>query len=153
MPDKKLFISHAEKDKELAVALVDLLETGTSFKNVDVLFSSLEEKGVSGGEDFATYIKSQIQTPEAAIILLSPNYFLNRFCLYEMGSILALTQNVFPLLVSPLTSKHVQGIVPVAQIDRIESTDDLNKLVAQLQKNLELADLNLPRWAMKRSSS
>ncbi len=150
MSKNKLFISHAVKDKALVDALVDLFETGTSLKSADVCFSSLTEKGLVGGEDFSTYIKSHIQHPELAIIVLSPHYFANRFCLCEMGAILAMSENIIPLLVAPLTAKHVNGVFPDSRINRVDDTDDLNKLVAQLQEHLNLVDLHLPRWAVKK---
>jgi hypothetical protein len=78
MSKQKLFISYALKDKELAEAVVALLETGTTLKSSDVVYSTLGVRGVPGGENFRTYIESQIQTPAAAILLLSPNYFANR---------------------------------------------------------------------------
>lgn len=150
MSKNKLFISYAVKDKELADALVDLLETGTSLKSADVCYSSLKERGVAGGDDFITYIKSHIQNPELAIILLSPNYFANRLCLCEMGSVMAMSRNVLPILVPPLAKRHVQGIFPDTRIVKIDSTSDLNKLAAQLEEHLELVDLHLPRWAVKK---
>ena len=150
MSRQKLFISHAFKDKELAEAVIDLLKTGTRLTSLDVVYSALGERGVPDGKDFSSYIESQIQSPAAAIVLLSPNYFANRYSLCEMGAVLALTQNIMPLLVPPLTQKHLQGVFSASQIDKIDNTDDLNKFVAKLQRHLDLGDLNLQQWAMKK---
>ena len=150
MSKQKLFISHALKDKSLANAIVELLVTGTTLKSSDLIYSSLGKNGTTNGEDFRSYIESKIETPTAAILLLSPNYFANRYCLCEMGALLALTQNTLPLLVPPLTEKHLQGIFSKSQIDTVDNTDDLNKFVAKLQRHLDLGDLNLQPWAIKK---
>lgn len=150
MSKKKLFISHAEKDKALAESLVALLKAATALNDADLVYSSLTRQGSPDSAGFSTYIQKQIKTPAAAILLLSPNYFANRYSLCEMGAVLALSHNTLPLLVPPLTHKHVQGVFPASQLDTIDNTDDLNKFVAKLQNHLNLGDLNLQQWAMKK---
>lgn len=150
MSQKKLFISHAVKDKELADALVDLIETGTPLKSSDIFCSSLEGLGIPSGEDFISYIKSQIQEPESVILLLSPNYFASPFCLCEMGASWAMAHNILPLLVPPLTYDNVKGVLSVTQIDKLNDVDDLNKFVTQLKEHLSLSEINLPRWETKK---
>ncbi len=150
MSKKKLFISHAEKDKALAQAVIDLLQAGTKLKPADIVSSSLVERGAPDNQDFGSYIESQIQRPAAAIVLLSTNYFANRYSLCEMGAVLALTPNILPLLVPPLTQKHLQGVFMASQVDNIDNTDDLNQFVAKLQRALDLGELNLQQWAMKK---
>ena len=91
MSKKKLFISHALKDKALVEAVVTLLKAGTALNDAGLVYSSLVERGVPDSKDFSSYIESQIQRPAAAIVLLSPNYFAHRYKLCEMGAVLALT--------------------------------------------------------------
>lgn len=150
MSKQKLFISLAPKDKRLAEAIIDLLKTGTRLTSLDVVYSTLDVRGAPDGEDFRRYIEAKIETPAAAILLLTTNYFANRYCLCEMGALLALTPNTLPLLVPPLTQKHLQGIISASQIDTVNNTDDLNKFVAKLQRHLDLGDLNLQSWAIEK---
>ncbi len=150
MSKKKLFISYVEKDKALVKAVVELLKAGTTLNDADLEYSSLTRQGSPDSEGLSAYIQKQIKTPAAAILLLTPNYFANRYGLCEMGAVLALSQNTLPLLVPPLTHKHVQGVFPASELDTIDNTDDLNKFVAKLQRALDLGELNLQQWAMKK---
>ena len=52
MAKKSLFISHAEKDKDLAAAVISLLKNGASLEAENVMAYSLEEEGIPAGEDF-----------------------------------------------------------------------------------------------------
>jgi hypothetical protein len=150
MSQKKLFVSHAAKDKELADALVDLLETGTALKSADVFCSSLEGLGIPSGKDFITYIREQIQHPECVILLLTPNYFSSTFCLCELGASWAMAHNSLPLLVPPLKYEDVKGVLAATQIEKIDSSEDLSKFATQLCDHLNLASINLPRWETKK---
>lgn len=150
MPRKKLFISHAAKDKALVDALFHLIENGTTLQPSEIISLSLEAQVIPAGKDFITYVESQIQSPDLVIALLTPNYFSSRFCLCELGACWAIARNVIPLLVPPLTPQHVKEIIPAAKIRKIDSTDDLNLVATQLQQDLELGNLNLPRWAVEK---
>lgn len=150
MSKDKLFISYALKDKELADALVDLLVGGTTLKSSDVVYSSLKEREALDGGGFSTYIESEIKTPTVAIVLLSPSYFSKRLSLCEMGAVLARSKYTLPVLVPPLDYKHLKGLFELSHVDKIDSTDDLNRFVAELKKQMESVELNLPQWAMKK---
>lgn len=150
MARKTLFISHAEKDTKLAGAMVELLKNATSIKSEDVISFSLEEAGIPSEEDFVSHIRSKIGNPESTIVLLTPNYLSSRFCLCELGTVWAISQNMIPLLVPPLEARHVTKLIPENRLHQIDDPDDLNKFIAIIQEQLGLGDLNLPRWAMEK---
>ena len=134
---KKIFISHAAKDKKLADLLVDFLETGTPLTSNDIFCSSLEGLGIPTGKNFIEYIKEEIQTPETVILLLSPNYFASQFCLCELGASWALSHNVLPLLVPPLTYDDIEGVLSGIQINKINDLDGINHFIMALkQRNI-----------------
>jgi len=99
---KEIFISHATKDKLLADALVDLLETAMEIPSSSIFCSSLDGLGVPSGKDFIQFIKEQIQQPKVVITLLTENYFASEFCLCELGATWAMSHNILPLLVPPI---------------------------------------------------
>jgi hypothetical protein len=150
MAKKSLFISHAKKDRELATAIVELLLNGTSLEVGEVINASLEEAGIPAGKDFISYLKSKIGTPNASLVLLTPNYLTSRFCLCELGAVWALSEKVIPLLVPPLTSRHLQELIAENQLLTINDPDHLNSLVSVIREQLELDNLNLSRWAMEK---
>jgi hypothetical protein len=148
---KKIFISHAAKDKKLADLLVDFLETGTPLTSNDIFCSSLEGLGIPTGKNFIEYIKEEIQTPETVILLLSPNYFASQFCLCELGASWALSHNVLPLLVPPLTYDDIEGVLSGIQINKINDLDGINHFIMALkQQILNFGELNLARLDAKK---
>jgi hypothetical protein len=148
MSKKKLFISHATKDKALAKSLVEMLVTVTPLSRSDIGYYST----APGGEDIVQYLHTRIQKPEAVIVLLSANYFSSAYSLCELGAGCAVSQHIYPLLVPPLTEQKLQSVLALKGVMRIDNTDDLNSFITQLQKQLELGELNLPRWAMSKKN-
>ncbi|NEX63609.1 TIR domain-containing protein [Noviherbaspirillum sp. 17J57-3] len=138
------------KDKTLADALVDLLETGTEISSDDIFCSSLEGLGIPSGQDFITYIKSQIQHPEAVILLLSENYFASQFCLCELGAAWAMSHKAYPLLVPPLKYADVKGVLLSTQVDKIDNDSDLDRFYENLNGELALTSTNIARWGAKK---
>ncbi|NCS74765.1 MAG: toll/interleukin-1 receptor domain-containing protein, partial [Deltaproteobacteria bacterium] len=88
---KPVFISHAAANRELADALVDMLETGIGITDTDVFCSSLEGMGIPSGVNFVDFVRGQISSPRAVVLLLSQDYLASQFCLCELGASWALT--------------------------------------------------------------
>lgn len=74
----KVFVSHSSKDKELATALSDFLESINP--SVEV-FCSSQIGSIKVGKDFVNEITENLNNCDAFIPLLSPNYYLSRFCM------------------------------------------------------------------------
>ena len=147
---KKIFISHAVKDKELADSLVDLFQTGMDIKSRDIFCSSLEGLGIPSGSNFIEHIKSQLQSPEVVVALLSPNYFESQFCVCELGATWAMSHNLIPILVPPAGYKDLKGVLSPTQVIDITSPAKLTELQMQLDELLGLK-INQARWETKRN--
>ena len=83
----KIFISHSSKDKEVALALVEMLE----FLRIDgkekIFCSSVPGYGVNVGEDFYERIKKEYEQYNLFMIyLISPDYLNSPMSLNEMGA-------------------------------------------------------------------
>ena len=147
---RKIFISHAVKDKDLADSLVDLLQTGMDIKSSDIFCSSLEGLGIPSGSNFIEHIKKQLQSPEIVIALLSPNYFESQFCLCELGATWAMSHNFIPILVPPSSHKDLKGVLTPTQVIDINNPTKLTELQMQMGKLLCL-NINQARWELKRN--
>lgn len=147
---RDIFISHAVKDKLLADALVDLLQLGTNVNSDNVFCSSLEGLGIPSGANFVSHIKQEIQTPKVVIALISPNYLASQFCLCELGATWAMSHQMFPLLVPPLSYADVQGVMTGVQLTRVDYKDGLNQFRDQLQAALGIKGTPTARWEKKR---
>lgn len=150
MSKKNIYISHAMKDKPLANALVDLLRNATDIDAQNIISFSIEEAGLPSDTDLVAHIRNKVGHPATVVMLLTQNYLSNRVCLCEMGAVWALSGNYIPLLLTPLKESHLRNIIPGKNLIRMDDTDDLNRFAATLQQQLNLNDLNLPRWAMEK---
>jgi hypothetical protein len=147
---KKIFISHAAKDKKLADALVDLLQTGINISADDIFCSSLEGLGIPQGTDFIAHIKAQIQQPKVVVALLTQSYLASQFCMCELGATWAMSHRLLPLLVSPMTYHDFKGVLTVTQLASIDS--DLTGTMQALIEELEMRPPNFERWEAKKAA-
>ncbi|MCE5242903.1 MAG: TIR domain-containing protein [Desulfobacteraceae bacterium] len=148
---KRIFISHAAKDKSLADLLLDFLQTGANISHDEVFCSSLEGLGIPHGKNFIEYIKLQLQAPEVVIAIVSRNYFISQFCLCELGATWAMSHNILPLLVPPLKYSDISGVLSSIQVSRIDDSDDLNTFITELGKQIG-SKINLARWDAKKKT-
>ncbi len=94
----KVFISHSSADKELADALFDLLQTGCDLSARDIFCSSIDGAGIKTGEDFVKWIDMELRHATLVLLIVTPNYFISKFCIAEMGAAWTLDKKVFPIL-------------------------------------------------------
>ncbi|WP_162513142.1 toll/interleukin-1 receptor domain-containing protein [Aeromonas dhakensis] len=147
---KSVFISHATKDKSLVEAVVDLIEDGIGVPESEIFCSSLDGYGIPTGENFVTYIKSQIQEPKAVILLLTPSYFKSNFCLCEMGAAWVKSHKVFPVIVPPLMYSDVKDVLLGTQAAKIDDDIKYNELREHLIDNISFVAKTNTKWDTKR---
>ncbi len=150
MAREKLYISHARRDGKLADAIVKLLRNTTSIAAEDLISISMEEAGLTAGEDLISHIEARVGRPSCTIVLLTQNYLASRFCLCEMGAVWAMSQHIIPVIVAPIETKHLRNLIPENRLNKINDSGDLNKVIALVQEYLGLDNINLPRWAMEK---
>lgn len=148
----EIFISHAVKDKAIADALVDLLLTSTKISSDQIFCSSLEGLGIPPGVNFVDYIKGKIQKPKAVIALISPNYLGSQFCMCELGATWAMSHDLLPLLVPPLTFEQVKGVLTGVQLARIDDATGLSELTDRLLTLTGTPVGASSRWEVKRNT-
>lgn len=139
---KSIFISHAEKDKELAKLVVDLIEDGIGVPESEIFCSSLVGYDIPTGSDFIEYIKSEIEKPKVFIPLISPSYYNSKFCLCELGAAWVLSHKWFPFIVPPITNNDVKAVLNSTQVTRIDN----------YVKLLELREMLINEVAFERKS-
>lgn len=84
---KKIFISHALKDKEIVSLFVDkILVLGSGVSLEDIVFTSREDTGVINGEDIPEAIKSGLKESALFFMMVSEAYKDSEVCLNEMGA-------------------------------------------------------------------
>ncbi len=151
MSTKRIFVSHAVKDKKLADMLVDLLTACGAVTPGEVFCTSLEGLGVPAGNDFLDVIKSELQEPDLVISLISSNYLQSQFCLCELGATWAMSHNNLPLLVPPLTYEDLSSVISTKQAILLNDSSALNGMMDEVLELLEKDEINQSRWEAKRN--
>ncbi|MBX4163363.1 toll/interleukin-1 receptor domain-containing protein [Priestia megaterium] len=148
---KKIFISHAVKDKELVETFVDdLLNSGMDISSRDIFCSSLSGMGIPSGKNFVEYIKEQIQSPEVVIVFFSKAYINSQFCMSELGATWVLAHNMLPVIIPPLTHDDIKGVLTGIQVDRINDGTELTRFMEGL-KDIFQIDISFSKWERKRT--
>lgn len=142
---KQLFISHANKDKEVVEAFADFIRLGTNLSGNEIFCSSLEGMGIPPSKDFVNWIKNQIQNTKLAIFMISPSFLSSRFCLCELGATWALMNDHIPLLIPPATYSDLDGVLTGMHVGNISEENTLQQLGQIIYQKLEL-EINLPLW-------
>ena len=147
---KSVFISHAVKDRDLAQALVTLIEDGIGVPEKEIFCSSLPGYGIPTGEQFVGYIKGQLQGPKVVVLLLTPAYFESSFCLSELGAAWAMSHSIYPILVPPLQHGDVKDVLLGIQVTNVEDDIGYNQLRDHLKKTVICNEASTTKWDTKR---
>lgn len=126
---KRIFISHASKDKELINKFVDsIILLGMGVDSNIIAYTSREDTGVPPGESIPQFIQDNIACADIVLLMISDNYKSSEVCLNEMGAAWALNKYIVQILL-PNTSFDKLGwlcsLDKALEIDNIESMDGL----------------------------
>ena len=147
---KKIFISHATKDKEIVEELIDLLET-IGISSTQIFCSSFEGYGIPLGGNFLDTIKEELSAEVLVLFVITNNFYDSKVCLCEMGAAWALSKEHIPIVVPPLSYSDIQALIPLTQGLVINNAPKLNSLKEKLEKDFSLGQsIALNNWERKR---
>lgn len=150
---KKIFISHACKDKKLVEIFVDkLLVCGMGFNNNDIFCTSLEGLGIKTGEDWRNEIQKHLCKAKVVILFITPNYKESEMCLNEMGAAWAVDIKVIPIIVEPLNFDSIGILYEVKQALKLTTDKDLDELKDSL-KEFNTNETMTARWNTKKKEA
>jgi hypothetical protein len=146
-----VFISHAQADKALVDAFVDLLQTGLDISRKEVFCTSLEDMGIPTGSDFVAFIKKKLGKAAFVIAIITPRYYESLFCLCELGATWITSKDFFPILVPPLDYADLKAVLSPAQVAKINDVGKLNELYDRL-RDAGLGSASAGRWRAKQDA-
>lgn len=146
---KKIFISHATKDKEIIEELIDLLES-IGINSTQIFCSSFEGYGIPLGDNFLEKIKQELSSEVLVLFVLTNKFYESKVCLCEMGAAWALSKGHIPIVVPPLSYSDIQGVIPLTQGLLVDDVSKLNSLKEKLEKDFGLQPINSNSWERKR---
>jgi hypothetical protein len=112
----KIFISHASKDKDYVVKLVELLED-IGVGEGGMFCSSVNGYGIPMDENIYDYLREQFREYNLHVIyVLSDNYYRSVACLNEMGAAWVLMQKYSSILLPKFKYENINGAVDPRRI-------------------------------------
>lgn len=117
-----LFISHSEKDKNVASKLIDFVENSLQTDTLDIRCSSVPGYQLPFGKTISQQLKEDINKSSFLVVIISENSLISEWVLFELGAAWALDIPVVPILVGDLTYKNMPG--PLGSQSCIETCTD-----------------------------
>lgn len=150
---KKIFISHAVKDKEIADAFVDVILQGAISVPINEIFCvSTDGTKIKSGDDWRDSIKENIISAKINFLLISPNYKESEVCMNEMGAVWMTKSLVLPLIIDPINYKTVGVIQEPNQIEKLLDEKSLDRIKDIVQEELQISNslIKSDRWTVKK---
>lgn len=147
---KKVFISHASADNTIVMPLVDLLQS-IGLSDSQIFYSSHPAFGVKPGENILERIKSELNSTDLVLFILSDNFYKSPVCLCEMGAAWIKTSRHIPILIPPFSHKDIKGAIPSSTLAlNIDNISDINSLKHEIDTEFGIKAMNPNLWDTKR---
>jgi hypothetical protein len=133
---RKLFISHASKDKEASELLLDLLKASLRISDADILYSSRVANGLMPGEDVSEGLRKAVAESQVVLGLISPDTPGSTYTMFELGGAWVREK---VLLLSVMRRGHQKTLQPPLNDIQSTSLDDaasVATLIETLQQRL-----------------
>ncbi len=125
--DKKLFISHSDKDTTYANLLVRALKK----KGIEVFTS---QDSLLPGTDWDSILRKELQESTAVVALISDNWSQSTWAATEYGAAYALGKKIIPVLIDDLKDNLFISINKLLTVDA--KNEDLESVATQVEEAL-----------------
>jgi len=106
--NKKIYIHHYNKDRDIAICFIDLLIEGFHIDSNNIFCKSSDKTG-EYYDDYSKRIRSSIKKSDVIIFLITPNYINSKSYLVELGAAWAYDKDILPLILPPLDYSVLYG--------------------------------------------
>jgi hypothetical protein len=128
----RIFISHRHKDREIAEALIDLLDNAFSIEPADVRCTSVQGYMLTPGERTSEELRSNLAGAELVMGLLSPDTTESNYVLAELGAAWGRDVTTFPLLARGATYEDVPSPLNERHCVSLETQENCLDLVGSI---------------------
>jgi hypothetical protein len=136
-PQKRIFLSHASADRDLADLFRNTLILGGVAES-RIFYSSGRGTGIPSGEEVSAYLRRSLIDAGLVIELLSETFLTRPMCLMELGGAWTMGTPTYPIVVPPLSRGeaikqigNVQAGVLGTDVEVGEIFDELHDRLAQ----------------------
>lgn len=156
MKQRKLFISHASKDKEAVERIIGLFEF-LGLHDSNMFCSSIEGYGIPLGQNIFEYLRNLYTDCELFVLFIhSQEYYKSPVCLNEMGAAWVKRTEYCSILLPEFNYGDMKGVVSSSAIaiklDNADAASRLNELRDKLVKFFSLPQKNQNAWERHRNN-
>ncbi len=150
LTNKRIFISHSSKDKQIVSSFIDhILCLGIGINRNDIFCTSIEDLAIKNGEDIRRHIQENIRYAEYSFLLISNHYKASEICVNEMGAVWAYDSNVRLYLLPDFSFNNIGWLCDTRKANKITDTVALDMLYKEMQNYYSLPD-NFENWSQQR---
>lgn len=144
---KRIFISHASKDKDLVSKFVDsIMLLGMGCESDIIAYTSREDTGVMPGESIPQFIQNNIACADVVLLMISDNYKNSEVCLNEMGAAWALDKHIIQILLPDTSFDRLGWLESLNKAIRIDCDESIDRLCEVLADKLDLVGIRPSVW-------
>jgi hypothetical protein len=107
----RLFISHRHHDRDIARALIGLLEAGLEIEPGDIRCTSVQGYKLAVGSQSAASLQADLEGAKLVMGIIGPETSKSDYVLFELGASWGLNTPTFPLRVRGATFQHVPEVL------------------------------------------
>lgn len=151
-----VFVSHSHYDKDVAEALVDLLEN-IGFDSSNLFCSSVDGYGIGLSEDIFETLRTLFNQHNLYVIFIhSPRYYKSAVSLNEMGAAWVLRTDFCSILTPDIDFNELEGVVDSStisiKVDNADAPARLTQLKDKLIQVFGLKGIDSIKWERKRNA-
>jgi len=137
MGDIRLFVSHSHDDKQIAAALIDVIEA-TMVPRERILCTSHDNSKYREppGEDVSRYLRDHLTQSSCVLGLLTPNSIKSPWCLFELGGAWAMAKQTYPLLAGGLLPESLPAALKGTDAAQLSQADEIRRVLANVRRTL-----------------
>jgi TIR domain len=128
----RIFISHRHKDKDVAQALVNVLEAAFHLKKEDIRCTSVQPYTLEGGDRTPDRLRAEISQARVVLGILTPDTKESSYVLFELGASWGQEVRSVPLLAKGATWADIPS--PISDLHPLQLADerDCQQLIKEI---------------------
>jgi TIR domain len=137
MGDIRLFVSHSHDDKQIAAALIDVIEA-TMVPRERILCTSHDNPKYREpeGVDVSGYLRDHLTQSSCVLGLLTPNSMKSPWCLFELGGAWAMAKQTYPLLAGGLLPENLPAALKGTDAAQLSEANEIRRVLANVRRTL-----------------
>ena len=137
MGDIRLFVSHAHDDKDIAVALVKVIEAAMVPREGLLCTSHPDPKYCEPeGVDVTKYLRDHLTQSSCVLGVLTPNSEKSPWCLFELGGAWALATRTYCVVAGMDSQEKLPAALEGTEAARLTEPEEIRRVLSNVRQAL-----------------